>query len=61
MTYFIGKILIGLVILGLLFCAYQMWRFFSSVQKAKHEETDDQEHQEHQEHNEDDIDNWSDF
>lgn len=58
MAYFISKILIGLVILGLLFCAYQMWRFFSSVQKAKHEETDDQEHQEH---NEDDRDNWSDF
>lgn len=58
MVYFISKILIGLVILGLLFCAYQMWRFFSSVQKAKHEEIDDQEHQEY---NEDDRDNWSDF
>ena len=58
MAYFISKILIGLVILGLLFCAYQMWRFFSSVKKAKHEETDDQEHQEH---SKDDRDNWSDF
>lgn len=58
MAYFIGKILIGLVILGLLFCAYQMWRFFSSVQKAKHEEIDDQEHKEH---SKDDRDNWSDF
>lgn len=53
MAYFIGKILVGIVVLGLLFCAYQIWRF----QLLKSNDVD----QEQQEHKDDDKDNWSDF